>query len=129
MRHSLHSHIIHLENTIQRLTDRLTLPHLSQEEREGLEVQIAMAERALERYREAYELELRVADPEPPNRPGAESGGATGNSQTGKPPRKKEGLAATGPRARTSRRPTLPVWRALPDSAGLKRLRKAGSRG
>lgn len=102
MRHSLHSHILYLEDTIQQLKDRLTLLRLSADERAGLELQLAMAERALARYREAYALEISVAGSEPPAAPGAKSGGGTGEADT-RSSKKKHGQSAI--QARTSRQP------------------------
>ena len=71
MRHTLHSHIIYLENKIQALRDRLTRRHVSPAELHDLEQQISLAELALERYREAYLLELSISNPEPPDSSGA----------------------------------------------------------
>lgn len=69
MRHSLHSHIIYLENRIQSLKDGLTRPRLTTEEIQSLELQISVAELALTRYREAYSLELSVSNPDPSTSP------------------------------------------------------------
>jgi len=99
MRHSLHSHIIYLENKIQSLRDRLTDSHLSVEDRQGIESQIYHAELALKHYREAYLLEISVSNPEPPGGPGSKSEGENGNpaipnSRT----RKKDGLVTRATR-------------------------------
>jgi len=67
MRHSLHDHILYLENTIQSHRDRLTKPGLSRDEVLDLELQLTLAESALEHYRQAYALELSVSRTEPPN--------------------------------------------------------------
>ena len=64
MRHSLHAHLLHLENNIQSLRDQLTGVH-TRGERERLLAQLSAAEFALVRYREAYELELSVSVAEP----------------------------------------------------------------
>jgi hypothetical protein len=92
MRHSLHSHIIYLENTIQDLKNRLTRVHLCIEEFEDLQLQLATAESALTHYRQAYELELSVAGSEPPSQPdGAKSDGGADRPEISKP-EKKNGL-------------------------------------
>ena len=64
MRHSLHSHLLHLEIAIQSLRDQLT-GVLTAAEREHLQGQLSAAELALVHYRKAYELELSVSCPEP----------------------------------------------------------------
>jgi hypothetical protein len=69
MRHTLRAHILYLETTIQTVRDRLTKPRLSLDEVQDLELQLSLAESALEHYRQAYELELSVIGPEPPERP------------------------------------------------------------
>jgi hypothetical protein len=51
MRHSLRTHIIFLENTIQNLRNRLTRPGLSIEEVEDIELQLSTSESALDHYR------------------------------------------------------------------------------
>jgi hypothetical protein len=95
MRHSLHSHIIYLENTIQDLKNSLTRAHLCIEEFEDLQLQLATAESALTHYRQAYELELSVAGSEPPSQPdGAQSDGGAGRQEISKPEKKKNGLRA-----------------------------------
>lgn len=66
MRHSLHSHIIYLENTIQDMRNRLTRRGLPVEEVEDLELQLSLAESALTYYRQGYALELAVTGAEPP---------------------------------------------------------------
>jgi len=99
MRHSLHSHIIYLEHRIQGLKNRLTLLRFDSDEREGLEQQLALAQLALGRYREAYALELSVASDEPPSQPGGKSEGETGDAKNSTPEKKKEGLAAIEVRA------------------------------
>ena len=74
MRHSLRAHILYLENTIRSVQERLNAASLSDEEIDDLKLQHALAESALEHYRQAYELELSVSGPEPP---GTESGSGT----------------------------------------------------
>ena len=66
MRQSLHEHIIHLENTIQDMRNRLTRRGLPVEEIEDIELQLSLAESALAYYRQGYALELSVAGSEPP---------------------------------------------------------------
>lgn len=103
MRHSLQSHIAYLQKLIQNLTARLAEPGLAPEEVEDCELQLALSESALEHYRQAYELELTVSNPDPPAHPsGSESGenGAPGNPRRGNI---KERLAALRERYRKAR--------------------------
>lgn len=100
MRHSLHSHILYLENKVQLLKDRLTNLRLTIEEGEDLEKQLALAELALARYREAYALELAVSCSEPPGRPGSQSQSGNGASQPRNGEKKREGLTAFAARQR-----------------------------
>lgn len=92
MRHSLHSHIIYLENTIQDLRNRLTRAHLDVEEFEDLQLQLATAESALTHYRQAYLLELSVSGSEPPDQPGAKDNGGPGRPANSRSEKKKNGL-------------------------------------
>jgi hypothetical protein len=95
MRHSLHSHIIYLENKIQSLKERLTGSHFTDEERQSMESQVYHAEMALKHYREAYLLELSVSNPESPGSPGSKSKGGNGSPAIPKSEtRKKEGIVA-----------------------------------
>lgn len=95
MRHSLHSHIVYLENKIQSLRHRLTDSHLAIEERQSMESQIYHAELALKHYREAYLLEISVSNPESPGSPGGKSEGGNGSLATpDSGTRKKEGMVA-----------------------------------
>jgi hypothetical protein len=108
MRHSLHSHIIYLENKIQSLRDRLTTSRLGAEEIQVLEAQIYHAELALEHYRKAYALEISVSNPEPPDTSGPEFSDGIGASEKLKSEKKKkEGLVAFAARARKKLRPGL----------------------
>lgn len=66
MRHSLRTHLIYLENSIQEAKNRLTQPGLSPIQVEDLQLQVALGESALEHYRHAYALELSLAGSEPP---------------------------------------------------------------
>jgi hypothetical protein len=93
MRHSLRAHISYLETTIRSVRDRLAEPRLSPDEFQDLELQLTLAESALEHYRKAYELEVSVSGPEPPEGPEAQSQDGTGNggNQTGE--KKRGGLA------------------------------------
>lgn len=93
MRHTLHSHIIYLENTIQDLKNRLTSPRLTADEILDLQMQLTLAESALTHYREAYALELSVAGSEPSGEPGSETSGS-GNPEISKREKKKGGQAA-----------------------------------
>jgi len=92
MRHSLHAHILYLENTIRSVQERLGKPRLTPDEIDDLELQLTLAESALEHYRQAYELELSVSGPEPPERPDARSKGGKGEEETPNPDKKKDGL-------------------------------------
>ena len=95
MRHTLHSHIIYLENLIQTLSDRLTASHLSIEDREGIESQMYHAQLALVHYRKAYAHELTVSGPDAPDSPKNKSEGESGDPAGSKPGRKKQdGLTA-----------------------------------
>jgi hypothetical protein len=107
MRHSLQSHIIYLENTIQDARNQLTRPDLSLDELQDLEMQLALAESAVSYYRQAYALELNVAGAEPPN-DSASSNKNGGNDRPGNSNgEKKKGGALAG---RTLRRRTpIPV--------------------
>ncbi len=99
MRHSLHSHIIYLENRIQTLRDRLTTGRVSADEIGEIEQQLTNCEIALEHYREAYALELSLSAPEMPDGATGEAGGAgaPGKSDAEK---KKGGLTVVAARRR-----------------------------
>jgi hypothetical protein len=117
MRHSLHSHIIYLENKIQTLRDRLTGSRLTTDERQSMESQIYHAELALEHYRQAYALELGISTPEPPTGPGTKSDGENGNrSNSSSEKKKKDGLAGIAARARKKSRTAV-----SPDPARYRR--------
>jgi hypothetical protein len=92
MRHSLHAHILYLENTIRSVQERLGKPRLTSDEIDDLKLQLALAESALEHYRQAYELELTVTGPEPPDRPDARSKGGKGEEESPNRKKKNEGL-------------------------------------
>lgn len=104
MRHSLHSHIIYLEEKIQSLTDRLTEPHLTDDETQGLKAQIFHAIHALEHYRQAYALELSVSTPEPPQGPATNSNGGSHSPGNSKSENKKGDLAGAAARVRKKAR-------------------------
>lgn len=93
MRHSLHSHIIYLENKVQSFRDLLTRSHLTADETESLKAQIYQAELALEHYRQAYALELSVSSPEPPDSPETKSSGGSGAAEKANSKKKIEGRA------------------------------------
>lgn len=118
MRHSLRAHVLYLENTIQSLRERLTKPRLSAEEAEDLQLQLTLAESALEHYRQAYELELSVSGPEPPDRPESKWKGSAGGEGKGKDKRNKEGLLIVACRAR--RRVRARLRAALPNPAVMR---------
>lgn len=61
MLRSLRDHIVELEMRIQTLRDKLTLPNLTEPERESVHAQIQVAELALSHYMKAYELEQKIA--------------------------------------------------------------------
>jgi hypothetical protein len=60
MQSSLHDHIMFLEQSIQALSDRLTDPAHTTDERKRIHSQIRDAELALAHYRKAFELEGRL---------------------------------------------------------------------
>lgn len=125
MRNSLHSHITYLENTIQELKNRLSSPHLGEDELLDLEMQLTMAESALAHYREAYALELTIAGSEPPGGPGAKT---AGEKSAEKPNGEKNnpGKAANNARVRKRNgRPdrTVPVSRVQRIEAAAARVR------
>jgi len=94
MRQSLRSHILYLENTIQDLRNRLTQPRLTPVQIEDLNLQLSLAESAVEHYRQAYTLELSVSGSQPPNQPaGTETEGATGRCEGVKSEKENDGLA------------------------------------
>jgi hypothetical protein len=95
MLHPLRSHIIYLENTIQSLRDRQTSSDLTIEEIEDIELQLSLSESALDHYRRAYALELKIPGSEPPNHPTGTEGkdGGQGGDMSSVI-NKKEGLAA-----------------------------------
>lgn len=104
MRHSLHSHIIYLENRIQSLRDSLTKSRVNREELEELERQISTAELALERYREAYALELSVDDPDSPDSSDTETNGGRGERGGLSSDHKQGGACSITARARKGAR-------------------------
>lgn len=113
MRYSLHSHLLYLENRIQLLSDRLTKPGLSSAEVAGLEQQIALAELALEHYRKAYALEVKVSRPEPSGSPGNEPSGGIGAPGSSASKKKRDGDAAIAVRTRKRTR-SLADFAAVP---------------
>jgi hypothetical protein len=101
MRHSLHSHIIYLETSIQDVKNRLTQLSLTEEEVEDLHLQLTLAQSALEHYRQAYALELSLAGSEPPNQPvDSESNGGSAKPRSPEPGKKNDGLATIEARGR-----------------------------
>ena len=120
MRHSLHAHILYLENTIRSVQECLGKPRLTSDEIDDLKLQLTLAESALEHYRQAYELELSVSGPEPPERPDAKSNGGKGEEES--PNReKKEGLSRSKRGARKRRRAGAPF--GIPAHLGKLRAR------
>lgn len=100
MRHSLHSHIVYLENWIQTLRDRLTTGRISADEIGEIGRQLTNCELALEHYREAYALELSSSGPEMPDGAAGEAGGAAGGPGKSDAEKKKGGLTAVAARRR-----------------------------
>jgi hypothetical protein len=101
MRHSLHAHIIYLENSIQDVKNRLTRPSLTPEEVEDLHLQLTLAESALEHYRQAYALELSFAGAEPPTSPeGCASQGGSEEARRAKGGKENGGVASVEADAR-----------------------------
>ncbi|MGB0063544.1 MAG: hypothetical protein WBP85_03790 [Terracidiphilus sp.] len=91
MRHSFRAHIVYLENTIQSVREHLTKRGLKVDEVEDLELQLTLAESALEHYHKAYALELTISSANPPHGPGADSSDAERDAKSGKGEKKKEG--------------------------------------
>ncbi|KAA6465106.1 hypothetical protein DYQ86_03905 [Acidobacteria bacterium AB60] len=97
MRHSLHAHVRYLESTIENLRIRLAdTPH-TVEEREDLELQLTLAESALEHYRHAYALELSLSGAEPPNQPAGNGDQESRPSDKSRSEKKKDGLVILDP--------------------------------
>lgn len=119
MRHSLQSHIIYLETSIQDAKSRLAQINLTDEEVEDLHLQLTLAQSALEHYRQAYALELSLSGSEPPSQPAdSELNGGSDKAESRKPRKKKDGFATIEagirPRAaRASRKRSLEPRRSL----------------
>ena len=95
MLNPLRSHIIYLENTIQNLRNRQTSSDLAIEEVEDIELQLSLSESALDHYRRAYALELKISGSEPPNHPtGIEGRDGVQGGEKSSAMKKKEGLVA-----------------------------------
>jgi hypothetical protein len=104
MRHSLHAHIVYLENLIQDVRNRLTRPALGPAEVEDLQLQLTLAESALDHYRRAYELELSASGSTPPDTSADTNSGGNANGTDKQDPKKRSGLAA-GATKRARRNP------------------------
>jgi len=121
MRHSLHSHVLYLESSIQGVRNRLNQPNLSPEELEDLNLQLTLAESALEHYRQAYALELSLSGSEPPNQPaGSGSDGGGERPEKSNPEKRNDGLVTIG--AGNSKR----IGRARRKAANTSRLLPTG---
>jgi len=82
--------------------------NLSLDEVQDLELQLTLAQSALEHYRKAYALELSVSGAEPPEGPDSKSEDGAGNGEHPESERKKPGLAVvTRNRARKKTREGL----------------------
>lgn len=114
MRHTLRAHILYLENTIRSVRERLGKPRLEPDEIRDLELQLALAESALEHYRQAYELELSVSGPEPPERPDTKPKNGKGDAEGPNPEKKKEGLTRNRRGAGKRRRSGAPFGFPVP---------------
>ena len=66
MIHPLRSHVAFLEGKIQTLRGQLAGANLTVEDVEDIELQLSLSQSALDYYRRAYELELKVAGDGPP---------------------------------------------------------------
>lgn len=119
MRHSLHSHIMYLSNKVQSLKDRMTRSYVSADEIEDLKAQIFHAELALDHYRRAYELELGISSPEPPDNSETSSDSGNGTPQKPKSGDKKRGRSSIAVRAKIRVR-RLPGSAAYGESAGFR---------
>jgi hypothetical protein len=126
MRHSLHSHLVYLENAIQDFRNQLTGAHLSVEILEDIELQLATAESALTHYRQAFALESSVSGSEPPNQPGA----AKDDSGAGSPESSKHGKTI-GLRVRNKTQRRQPAFQILPipQYHAMNGIRRAGPSG
>ncbi len=65
MQHTLHEHILRLENRIQALSDQLTDSDRTIPERDRLSEELRVAELALAYYRKAFELEQQIGQAAP----------------------------------------------------------------
>jgi hypothetical protein len=92
---------MYLESTIGSIRDRLGKPALTIDEIQDLELQLTLAESALEHYRQAYALELTVAGPEPPDNSDPESESSASVPEQRKSERKKGGLTRGARRSRS----------------------------
>ena len=110
MRHSLHSHIVYLENWIQTLRDRLTTGRIGADEIGEIGRQLTNCELALEHYREAYALELSSSGPEMPDGAAGKEGGDAGGPGKSDAEKKKGGLTAVAARARKKAPVGLPSY-------------------
>lgn len=119
MRHSLRAHISYLETTIRSVRDRLKKRNLSFDEVQDLELQLTLAQSALEHYRQAYALELSVAGADPPDGADAQSEDGTGNAEKPESERKKPGLALVA-RSRTRKKKRGGSLYPFPVSGGRK---------
>ena len=61
MQRTLHQHFVFLEERIQELRDRLTEPAQTQADLARIQVEIEIAELALQHYRAAVDLEGRLS--------------------------------------------------------------------
>lgn len=114
MRHSLRTHILFLENTIESLRNGLTCPGLSIEEVEEIKLQLSTSESALEHYRKANALEAELTVPESPNHPsGSEPAGGDERPDKSSSRNNNEGQArfavTAKRRCRSKAGPWLPV--------------------
>jgi hypothetical protein len=98
---------MYLESTIRSIRDRLGKPVLTIDEIQDLELQLTLAESALEHYRQAYALELTVAGPEPPHNSHPESESGASMPEKRKSERNKDGLTH---RARRSKSNPTRAW-------------------
>ena len=128
MEHSLHDHIIYLENSIRDVKNRLAKSSLTPEETEDLQLQLSLGESALEYYRKAYSLERTFAGSEPPNHSsGGESNGGMANADKLKPNRERGlvGVTAIVRKAGNRHRTRLPQFPRLATKRTSKGWRRS----
>lgn len=91
----------------------MTSSRLTVDEIQDIELQMALAEGALEHYRRAYELEISVALPEPPTEPADPKGEGGSDGQGNSTGDQKKGGPAGKKRAGRSGRKVIRMPRSV----------------